>query len=150
LSGEPAHTPARENKAVLRVDTGPIGAPVLARVVAMMLARADCPVDKLDDALLICDTLAAHAPAHSYDGHVEFTIATQANGLQLRVGALVDDGAKRLLQDAELPGVGNVLEPITDSVRIESSGGDGSDELVLELRFDPALAPRERSGAPRA
>lgn len=150
MSGEPASSPASENKAVLRVDTGPVGAPVLARVVAMMLARADCPVDKLDDALLICDTLAAHAPAHSSDGHVEFTIATRERSLQLRVGALVDDGAKRLLADAELPGIGNVLEPITDSVRIESSRPDTADELVLELGFEPVLADAERSDAPRA
>lgn len=150
MSGESARTPASENIAVLRVDTGPVGPPVLARVVAMMLARADCPVDKLDDALLICDMLAAHAPAHSSDGHVEFTIATRAGGLQLRVGALVQKGAERLLEDAEVPGVGNVLKPIADSLEIEASQSDGSNELVIELGFDPAIAQRERSGAPRA
>jgi hypothetical protein len=147
LSGEPAHSAFQENEAVLRVDAGPVGPPVLGRVVAMMLARADCPVDRLDDAMLVCDTISANAPAHSADGHVRFAIATQPGHLELRIGQLAREGARRLLADAELPGVGSVIEPIADSVRIESSPRDGSEELVIELGFEPALAAEPQGDA---
>ncbi|MHB1537259.1 MAG: hypothetical protein ACYCUM_00410 [Solirubrobacteraceae bacterium] len=131
---------------MLRVDTGPVGPPVLARVVAMMLARADCPVDRLDDAMLVCETLAAHAPAHSADGHVQFRILTTPGRLELRVGALRRGGATKVLADAELPGVGSVLEGIADSLRIDSSTQD-SEEIVLELGFEPVAADAQQGDA---
>lgn len=149
MSAASAPAPTSENRVVLRVDTGPVGPSVLARVVAMMLARADCPIDRLDDALLVAETLAAHAPAHLANGRVEFTIATHVGALELRVGALGSGGARALLADAELPGIGSVIEPIADSLRIESSA-DGREAIVLELGFEPAGAGERRSGAPRA
>jgi hypothetical protein len=105
----------------------------------MMLARADCPVDRLDDAMLLCDTLAAHARSHSADGRLEFTILTDQEHLELRVGALEPEGAQRLVRDAELPGLGNVLEPIADELRIEPSPDGEPDQLVLELGFGAGL-----------
>lgn len=140
MSAGSAPAPARRNTAVLRVDTGPIAGPLLGRVVAMMLARADCPVDRLDDAMLLCDTLVAHARDHSIDGHLEFRIATSSDGLQLRVGALQAEGAKRLVREAVLPGIGSVLEPIADELRIEQLSDGTGDELVLGMGFGEELA----------
>lgn len=131
---------------MLRVDAGPLAAPLLSRVVAMMLARADCPVDRLDDAMLLCDALAAHAPDHAADGRMQFVVSTDAQGLELRVGALAAEGARQLVQEAVLPGVGNVLEPIADELRIES-GGDGGEELVLSLGFGRTADPSDAQPA---
>jgi hypothetical protein len=131
----------RSNSVLLRVASGPLAGPLLTRVVAMMLARAQCPVDRLDDAMLICDALGAHAPEHAADGHVEFRMLTQPGRLQLRVGALAPGGARRLADDTALPGVGDVLEPIADAVRVEpydAGEGEGEgegEELVLEIGF---------------
>lgn len=130
--------PPEANSAILRVKTGPLAGPILTRVVAMMLARAGCPVDRLDDAMVICEALAAHAAAHTQDGQVRFTVRTRPGALELRVGALVPEGAQRLAEAAEIPGVGSVLEPIADEVRVEPAGGAGNDELVLELGFPSA------------
>jgi hypothetical protein len=122
----------------LRVASGPLAAPVLGRVISMVLARADCPMDRLDDAMILCDALSAHAPAHARDGHLAFTMATDERGIELRVGELAEQGARGLLADAEVPGVGNVLERLSDELRIEPSSsaqtGDAG-ELVLTLRF---------------
>lgn len=134
---ESTPTGATANSAVLRVGYGPLASSMLARVVSMMLARAGCPVDRLDDALTICDALSAHACCHSADGHVEFKAITNENGLELRVGALADGGARGLLSDASLPGIGGVLEPIADELRIEAPPGQRSEELILALRFSP-------------
>lgn len=145
MTVETRHEQAHENAAVLRLGAGPLAAPTLARVVAMMLARAGCPLDRLDDAMLICDALSAHASENASDGQVQFTVLTHNRGLELRVGALTPDGARRLVEQSALPGIGSVLEPIADNVRIEPSNDGHDDELVLDLVFSPVLSA-EQSG----
>jgi serine/threonine-protein kinase RsbW len=110
---------------------------VLGRVVGMLAARAQCPIDRLDDAMLLTDAVAAHAPAHTTEGHVQVVVAADEGGLELRVGALSRDGANGLLADAELPGVGNVFTRVADEVDARAPR-DGASELVLRLRFAPA------------
>jgi hypothetical protein len=124
------------NEASVAIRKGPLVGPVLGRVVGMLAARAQCPIDRLDDAMLLTDAVAAHAPAHTTDAHVQVVVAADEEGLELRVGALSRDGAKSLLEDAELPGVGNVFTRVADEVDARSSDGGG--ELVLRLRFAPA------------
>ena len=51
-----------ESSASLRLAKGPLVGPVLCRVVSIVLARANCPMDRMDDAMLICDALSAHVP----------------------------------------------------------------------------------------
>jgi hypothetical protein len=129
--------PPPKNSVFLRLANGPLAAPVLGRVVSMVLARADCPVNRLDDAMILCDALSAHAPAHASDGHVSFTVSTDRQGVELRVGELAEQGASKLLADAAVPGVGNVLERMSDELRIDPpSAGHLSEELILTLRFD--------------
>jgi hypothetical protein len=101
----------------------------------MVLARANCPMDRLDDAMLICDALSAHAPDHCSNGHVSFALRAQSGGFELRVGELPKLAATALVQEAVLPGVGNVLERMTDSLRVEPAADGRHEELVLELRF---------------
>ncbi len=113
----------------MKVAHGPLVAPVLSRVVGMLAARAQCPVDRLDDALLVADAIAAHAPRRSADGHVTVLLTAGADGLELRVVDLAPGGGDGLVSDAALPGVGNVLERIADDVRVED------DELVVRLSF---------------
>lgn len=119
----------------LRLANGPLAAPVLCRVVSMVLTRADCPLDRLDDALLVCDAIAAHAPAHTLDGHLAVTVAAESGQMELRVAELSRGGAEQVLEDAVVPGVGNVLEKVADDLRVEPSRTGGNDELVLAISF---------------
>jgi hypothetical protein len=123
------------NEATVRVRGGPLVAPVLGRVVGMLAARAQCPIDRLDDAMLLTDAVAAHAARYMSDEHVVVTVATDDDGLELRVGELGPGNARRMVDDGDLPGVGNVFERIADEIR-PAPGADG-DELVLRLRFRP-------------
>lgn len=125
--------PSPFNEAHVRVRTGPLVAPVLSRVVGMLAARAQCPIDRLDDAMLLTDAVAAHAPANARNGHVAIAVRADDSRLELRVGELRPDGARTLLDDAALPGVGNVFEQIADEITTEP--GDGGDDLVLRLTF---------------
>jgi serine/threonine-protein kinase RsbW len=121
-------TPPR-NEAAVTVRKGPLVGPVLGRVVGMLAARAQCPIDRLDDALLLTDAVAAHAPGHTADGHVTIHVHAEPAGLSLRIGPLPAEGGDALVQAASLPGVGNVFERVASDVRTEGS------ELLLRLAF---------------
>jgi serine/threonine-protein kinase RsbW len=115
----------------VRLANGPLMGPVLWRVVSMVLARADWPLDRLDDALLVCDALCAHAPAYASDGRLTFSIEASGQEAELRVLDLTCDGAERLVKDAMLPVVGNVLERIADRVSVELYERGERSQLVL-------------------
>jgi len=120
------------NHALVRIVNGPLVAPVLSRVVAMLAARADCPVDKLDDALLVADAISAHAPGHSENGHVTVDVRSADSSLELRVQALRSAGGEGLRAATKLPGVGDVLDQLADKVWVETEGS-GGETLVVKL-----------------
>ncbi len=121
------------NNATMVVRNPPLLGPVLSRVIGMLAARAQAPIDRLDDALLVADAVAAHGPDHSDDGRVIVALSTTAGTLELTVGALRPDGARALLADAELPGVGNVLDRVADAVEVREDA-DG-EQLYVRLGF---------------
>jgi serine/threonine-protein kinase RsbW len=123
------------NAATLKVRNGPLVGAILGRVVGMLAARAQCPIDRLDDALLITDAVAAHAPDHAIDGRVVVIVDATDERLQLDVGPLHPDGAKALLAQASLPGVGNVLERVADEVEPAPGHEAGTERLLIRLRF---------------
>jgi hypothetical protein len=124
------------NAARVTVRSGPLVGAVLGRVVGMLAARAQCPIDRLDDALLLTDAVAAHAPDHVFNGMVTVTVRASADRLELLVAPLRPDGAKAVLAAAELPGVGNVFERVADEVHAGPSDDvEGQDALVIRLRF---------------
>ena len=124
---------AATNEATVRIVNGPLVAPVLSRVVGMLAARAQCPVDRLDDALLVADAIAAHTQAHSADGHVTVRLAAGPDGIEMAVEELGKGGADGLLADASLPGVGNILERIADQVEVDKSASRES--IIVRLGF---------------
>jgi hypothetical protein len=118
----------------VRVADGPLVGPVLRRVVSIVLARADWPLDRLDEALLVCDALCAHAPAQAGAGMVAVSVRADEREAELRVRELTADGAAQILADATLPMVGNVIERIAESVSVER-GENGGFELVVVLSY---------------
>jgi hypothetical protein len=138
VSGQTAHERERQDrgtKGVARVSVadGPLAGPVLRRVVSMVLARADWPLDSLDEALLVCDALCAHAPARASNGRLTFSVQASEREAELRVLELAGDGAEGLVRDAMLPVVGNVLERVADSVVAEPGEHGRGSQLVIAL-----------------
>lgn len=134
MSGEPALASRQppECGARLRLARGPLTAAVLCRVVSMLLTRADWPVERLHDAMLVCDALSAHAPNYALDGAIAFELDELAGGaIELRVEDLGPGGAEGIVRDAMLPGVGNVLEKIPKSVSAEPTSTGSCLKLVL-------------------
>lgn len=117
----------------LRVYDRGLVRPVLCRVVSMVLTRANWPLDRLEEMLLVCDALCAHASTHAGDERPTFSIQADESRAELRVHNLVTDGAERLIRDSRLPLVGNVLEQLADTVSVErDDGGDGA-QLTIAL-----------------
>jgi len=136
MNGSTTHE--REERATdgvtrLCLASGPALGPVLCRVVSMVLTRADWPVDRLDDALLVCDALCAHAPTYASDGRLTFSLRADEREAELRVHDLDREDAQALLQDTKLPVVGNVLEQVADGVSVQAEEGDVSVQIVIAL-----------------
>ena len=124
------------NEAHLIVRHGPLAGPVLGRVLGMLAARADCPIDRLEDALLIADAVAARAGSYSADSLIGVLVTAQTGAVELSIGPLREHGAERLIASAELPGVGNVLERVADELLPERSNSDG-EYLRIRMAFGP-------------
>lgn len=126
------------NEAYVAVRPGPLAAPVLSRVVGMLAARAGCPIDRLDDALLIADAVAARAASFSDDGRIGVHVSAEPGGVELNVGPLRANGAQNLIASAELPGVGNILERVADELTPEQA--KSQEYLRIRMAFGPATA----------
>ena len=111
-----------EPATTVSIATGPLVGPVLRRVVGMLAARADLPLDRLDDAVLIADLIAARAPAHSVDDTINVALDPGPRSLRLRVGPLRQGGGQALIVDAAVPGVGNVIERLADELSVLADG----------------------------
>jgi hypothetical protein len=116
------------------IAAGPLVGPVLRRVVGMLAARADLPLDRLDDAVLVADLVAARAPAHTLSETVDVALASGPRALELRVGPLRSGGGRALVIDAAVPGVGNVIEQLADGLDIEIEGEQ--EYLLLRLAYN--------------
>jgi serine/threonine-protein kinase RsbW len=108
-------------------------APVLGRVVSLVAARADFSIDRLSDAQIVSDAIAGAAAAHVPDGTLGVAIAEHEGGFDLLVGPLAHGGAQRLVADTELPGLGSLLERLTDELAVEQTGAGDEERLRVRL-----------------
>ena len=122
------------NEATVTVVNGPLVGPVLGRVVGMLAARADFPIDRLDDALLVADAVAAKAGSFAANGRINVRVVAQIGSVELHIGPLLANGARDLVASAALPGVGNVLERVADEIAADQ-GADDSDTEYLRIRL---------------
>ncbi|MCW3011847.1 MAG: hypothetical protein JWO90_2251 [Solirubrobacterales bacterium] len=135
---EPGTPPAldRVDRTRVTVAVGPLVGPVLSRVVGIHASRADLPIDRLNDAVLVADAVAARAPAFAVGGRLPVSIQSGPGRLEVRIGPLRPGGGQRVLEGAALPAVGSVIERLADSVKVR--GGAGGDEyLVIRIESHP-------------
>jgi serine/threonine-protein kinase RsbW len=122
-----------EPRTTVSIAAGPLVGPVLRRVVGMLAARADLPLDRLDDAVLVADLIAARAPAHVTSDTVDVALEPGPRTLSLRVGPLRAGGGRALVVDAAVPGVGNVIEQLADELTVDP--GDDVEFLHVRLAY---------------
>jgi anti-sigma regulatory factor (Ser/Thr protein kinase) len=118
----------------LSIVPGPLVSAISSRVTAMLAARADFPLDRLADAVLVSDAIAAHAEEYVIGGDVGLAIEDGDGSLDFRVGPLREGGARGLLSELEVPGFGGSLERLVDSVDVEDQADAEGEFLVLTIR----------------
>ncbi len=126
-------TPEVTASTSVSVAAGPLVAPVLRRVVGMLAARADLPLDRLDDAMLVTDMIANRAQKHVLGATVDVDMEPGVRSLSLRIGPLRAGGGRALVAEAAVPGVGNVIEQLSDEISV--SDGPGGEYLLLRLAY---------------
>jgi serine/threonine-protein kinase RsbW len=136
-----------DNLTRVSIAAGPLVGPVLRRVVGMLAARADLPLDRLDDAVLVADLIAARAPAHVAAETVDVALQSGPRTLSLRIGPLRPGGGHALVVDASVPGVGNVIEQLADELAVHD--GEGAEFLHVRLAYADDH-PMIDGSAPRA
>jgi len=104
----------------------------------MLAARADLPLDRLDDAVLVADLIAARAPAHVAGDRVDVALEPGARSLAMHVGPLRQGGGEALIVDAAVPGVGNVIEQLADELTV--SPEEGGEFLHVRLAYAATTA----------
>jgi hypothetical protein len=104
-------------------------------MVGALAARRDLSVDRVSDAVLVTDAIAAAAPESFSDGRVRLGLDDRGEGLALRLGPMQAGAAGRIRQGLEVPDVGGSLESLADELIVEES----ADGEYLVIRF--AAAP---------
>jgi anti-sigma regulatory factor (Ser/Thr protein kinase) len=97
--------------------------PVLARVVGALAARRDLSVDRVSDAVLVTDAIAAAAPSRFAERRVRLGFGDREGGIELRLGPMQPGAAKEIREELEVPDVGGSLEALADELTVEESGG---------------------------
>ena len=92
----------------------------------MLAARADLPLDRLDDAVLVADLIAARAPAHvTSRARRRRARARRRARSRCASARCAQGGGEALIVDAAVPGVGNVIEQLADELESSSARGRG-------------------------
>ena len=111
--------PVESEATALRVGPPELVGPILGRALAALAARREITVDRLSDAMLLSDAISAGAPRGFADGHVSLSISDREDGVELRVGPMIDGGAEQLRASLNLPELGGSLESLADELRVE-------------------------------
>jgi serine/threonine-protein kinase RsbW len=114
----------------IAITPGPLMAPVLGRLIAMLAARADFSLERLSDAVLVTDALSANLSSFISGQRASVTFQDGRRKIDLRVGPLVDGGAEQLLRALELPGLERALEGLAADIKVENTGSAGTAEFL--------------------
>lgn len=111
--------------------SGRLIGPVLGNVIAVLAARAGFSIERLSEAQIVTDAIAAHATDAFPGAHVHAAIDTTERRLDLRVGPLMAGGGDRLVASSGVGGLEPVLERLTNERAVEHR--NGNEELRLAI-----------------
>ena len=105
---------------------------MLPRLLGVLGAQADFSTSRLSDVHILADALAAHAPGVLEVDGLALVASVAPRSLELSVGPLSPAGGDQLLGAAEIPGLGSVIERLTDGHSMSPENRPGM--LTLRLR----------------
>lgn len=111
---------------------GMLTGPVISSVVTMVAARSGFSVERLSDAQILADAIAAHSAGSFVGRHVHLALDNGDRQLAIKLGPLVADGGQALIRASAVGGLEPLLERLADEVSVRD--GDSGEELLLRLR----------------
>ena len=109
-----------------------LSAAILNRLVSALAARAGFSIDRLSDAQLVTDALAARSAPVLHGVYVSVGIGVRERTVELRVGRLRAGGSASLVAASAIGELGPVISRLTDEIA-ESHAGRG-EMLTLVMR----------------
>ena len=125
----------------LTISPASLSAAILNRFVTGVAARAGFSIDRLSDAQLLVDALAAALATSLVADRVSIGVDVQPGRLVLRLGPLREGGSASVVDGAAVAELGPIIERLVDG---SSSEPDAAGELLTLVMLD--RGPRPRSG----
>ena len=124
----PAWTPGAVELALAPAS---LGTAVLARMVCAVAARAEFSIDRLSDAQLVADALAAHVPPALAADVLTVSLRSGRRRIELELGPLRIGGAGQALADSAIGEIGGLIERLSDEVEVREDAGVEYVRLVI-------------------
>ncbi|MGA9284477.1 MAG: ATP-binding protein [Solirubrobacteraceae bacterium] len=105
---------------------------ILPRLVSALAARAHFSTDRISDAQLLADALAAHVPGALSGNQLSVGVNVGPREIELHIAPLNSGAAQHLLEDCELDRLGGIVEKLTDHHQVARIGP--FEALTLGLR----------------
>jgi serine/threonine-protein kinase RsbW len=135
LASNPAVDPGKPDAASVTIAPARLARHLLPRLLGVLAAKADFSTDRLSDVHILADALAAYAPGALDVDRLTLVATVAPRSLELTLGPLAPARADQLLRDSEIPGLGSVIERLTDDHSMSPPEAPMS-MLTLRLR-DP-------------
>ena len=119
------------------IVTGPVLQRVLPRIVGVLAARAELPIDRLSDGLLVADALSAAAQATLGDDATLVLEARSSREVTLELGPLPRELAERLMARTALRSAGRIIERLAEVTLDDRADGTA---IVIVLGPEPPRA----------
>ena len=105
---------------------------VIRRLVAVIAAQADMPVDRTFEALLVAEMVARNGLRRLVGDQAKLRVSRSGAGVELRMGPLEENGARAAVTESEVPAIGSVVDRLSDDVRVEQEvSGDANVEFLV-------------------
>jgi serine/threonine-protein kinase RsbW len=107
---------------------------MLPRLLIALAARAHFSTDRISDAQMLADAVAAHAQTAVSGNKLSIDVTVEPRDLELHISPLELGRAQRLIGDSELDGLGRVIEKLADRHQVASAGSHETLTLGLSDR----------------
>ena len=135
----PADLVTGDTEMALTISPASLSAAILNRFVTGVAARAGFSLDRVSDAQLLVDALAAALATSLVADRVSFGVDVQPGRLVLRLGPLREGGSASVVDGAAVAELGPIIERLVDG---SSSEPDEAGELLTLVMLDRRTRPR--------
>ncbi len=110
---------------------------VIRRLVAVVAAQSDMPMDRTLEALLVSEMAARNSLRRLVGDRARLRVTRSASIVELRLGPLEEHGGAAAVMESDVAAIGPVVERLADDVRIERELVEGVEVEYLVLSIGP-------------